>query len=97
MAVSQNGGMQVAELSGSFAVLSLLRLPQLLHFCLEVTARPRLEQQSDRRLVRAKQYYKHLQDVLFFLTPVSVKLLDLLPIASLKQSEPISHNFKGRH
>ena len=46
---------QIAKLQAHFTARSFIRVPQLLHLCLEVFTRSRLEQESNCRLIRAKQ------------------------------------------
>ena len=52
--IFQQNWVQIAKLHAHFTARSILRVSQLLHLCLEVAARPRLEKQSNRSLVWAK-------------------------------------------
>ena len=89
VAVHQQNGVQIAELCGCFTALSLLRLSQLLHLGLEVATRPRLQHDSNHRLVWAKQHDEDLQNVLLLFGPVARHLLDLRLLTGLEHPEPL--------
>ena len=74
---------QVTESFLCSSIRSLLRVLDPMNATFDILVQPRLQEHTDRRLVRAKQYHEDLENFVLLLAPFACPSLDHSLLAQL--------------